>query len=113
MKARFPSNEAEVVLETGDVAGDNKADDILECLICFNIVWDAKQCSGAGGCERMFCSDCISDWLLKKKSCPGCRREPLIPTNPSLVSRKWLSALIFNCKACNTKFEYNKASEHA
>jgi len=42
LKARFPTNEAEVVLETSDLAGDNKADDILECLICFNIVWDPK-----------------------------------------------------------------------
>jgi len=61
----------------------------------------------------MFCSDCINEWLTKKKSCPGCRREPLVLSNPSLVSRKWLSALFFNCKACNTKFEYNKAGEHA
>lgn len=112
LKAKFPVDEVVVSLETSNVEG-GKADDILECMICTNIVWDAKQCAGEGGCERLFCSDCIEDWLKHKKTCPGCRKQPLIPAKPSLVTRKWLSALFFNCKVCNSKFEYNKAGEHA
>jgi hypothetical protein len=79
------------------VLGDH--DELLDCLFCQNIVFDAKFCSS---CERLFCSACIEVWLQKNTHCPGsvCARTNFVPANPSLWARRALEKLNFRCEVC-------------
>ena len=51
--------------------GDPFGDDWI-CLICTNVVWQPKTCVE---CEKIFCTRCIENWLVKSPTCPTCRKD--------------------------------------
>ena len=98
----------EISLEIETLVGGN-TDDFYSCLVCLNVVWQAKSCQG---CERMFCGGCITNWLKKNPSCPNCKAEKFVPLNPSLAARRELEKMRFKCSVCKQEYFYNKAGEH-
>jgi hypothetical protein len=58
-----------VELATNQKIGDVLLDDCI-CLICNNAVWKAKEC---GKCAKLFCKNCIENWLHRNSTCPACR----------------------------------------
>jgi hypothetical protein len=46
----------------------------LECVICCSPI-ERQTSTTALVCMHVFHTDCISDWLEKKKECPICREE--------------------------------------
>ena len=63
LKTKFKSLteiDKKVKLEKEILVGE--LDDFYSCLICLDIVWDAKSCEE---CERVFCGSCLQSWLQK------------------------------------------------
>ena len=42
--------------------------EIFDCVICFDVVRDPKECTN---CGSVFCSACIDDWIAVKNECPN------------------------------------------
>ncbi len=109
LKAKFGAPAAqEIDLESEMLIGGN-TDDFYSCLVCLNIVWQAKSCKG---CERMFCGGCITNWLKNHRTCPNCKADNFVPQNPSLAARRELDKMRFKCHVCKQEYNYNKAAEH-
>jgi E3 ubiquitin-protein ligase CHFR len=44
----------------------------LECQICYDIM---HQAVSVMPCVHNFCGGCFSDWIMRQKDCPTCRKE--------------------------------------
>jgi hypothetical protein len=42
-----------------------------QCAICLDLLIGSRQAI----CGHIFCSQCISEWLLRKEICPVCRQK--------------------------------------
>uniref|UniRef100_A0A7S1UNI2 RING-type domain-containing protein n=1 Tax=Grammatophora oceanica TaxID=210454 RepID=A0A7S1UNI2_9STRA len=58
------------------------------CPICL-IDFESAQTVSFGDCRHMFCTECITEWLLKEDVCPCCRYRilPLAESPSSTMSR--------------------------
>lgn len=46
-----------------------------ECGICLEVAHKKVVGCPAAQCKSSFCESCLTDWLKRSKSCPGCRGE--------------------------------------
>ena len=46
----------------------------LKCLICLSVARDPQQ-HGNGGCGKVFCQSCITEYQKKNNTCPNCRER--------------------------------------
>lgn len=80
----------------------------INCSICLSILDDPKQCSV---CEILFCSQCISTWVDKNKSCPfKCANFKI--EDASRIIKNMLSKLEFKCEVCEKFILYDKMKPH-
>ena len=92
---------------------DNKTGDLLNCMICTNILWKPVACET---CENHFCEGCINTWLSKNKEnlCPNHCNFKLRKPQPILVSL--LSQLKIKCLndefGCDRVLNYEEFDNH-
>jgi hypothetical protein len=84
-------------------------DNFYSCPICYEVVWDAKEC---GTCERLFCASCINTWKNKESSCPLCKVDELPAKKPAKAALAYLEKIKFSCGKCQQHFDYNQAVMH-
>lgn len=81
--------------------------DILCCLICTEIAYDALECSS---CSSILCRICHSDFIKSYKSCLTCRKNTIF--KPSIMLRKIIcnikSECPLNCGKILINSEMNK-----
>lgn len=83
-------------------------EEIANCNICKNIVWNPMECSK---CEHCFCKTCIENWFSKAHSCPfKCTGMFL---KESRMARAMLSNLLFKCDKCDEVIKYDNYESHA
>ena len=89
--------------------GDPFGDDWI-CLICTNVVWQARQC---GECEKLVCAKCIDDWLIRSPTCPACRQD-FKSVKVARAYNSYLEASNLKCRGsgCNRTFRYLDAAAH-
>ena len=81
----------------------------FECPICLHLLLNPKFCSK---CEQMFCSDCISNCLQKKNSCPLCRGVFSESKIPRQLINLLNNVMILCPNNCRTKLCYSDLSDH-
>ena len=77
--------------------------DELGCDICLGILVNPKQCSS---CQTNYCSECISGWEKKNKSCPMRCHNYKIEDSPRVI-KNMLSKLIIKCDICEENIGYD------
>ncbi|XP_068640958.1 putative RING-H2 finger protein ATL61 [Aristolochia californica] len=50
---------------------------VMECAICLEEVEEKAECRTLPVCEHCFHKQCVDSWLVKKATCPLCRRRLL------------------------------------
>jgi len=70
-------NEASLAMDTDNGVDDE--DNEATCAICFTPFEDGQVICGSNNpdCPHMYCTECISLWLLQNEECPTCRRRYL------------------------------------
>ena len=77
--------------------------DMINCIICFNIIEDPVQCSI---CKYNFCNECIK----KLARCPmGCQNYEIIP---GTYCKELLSGLQIKCNKCGLEVNYDNIGKH-
>jgi hypothetical protein len=69
-------------------------DNDLVCPICQNVMSDPTMITS---CQHAFCNECISGWIIQKKTCPQCRVQAK-ETIPDRRAKKQISMLKVKCK---------------
>lgn len=83
-------------------------DDHFTCTICLAVAFEPKECST---CNKLNCTKCINDWLLKNQACPNCRAD----YKGDRVNQFVLKVLLesdFNCPKCKQSYKYKDAGKH-
>ena len=79
-----------------------KIKDMINCIICLNIIEDPVQCDI---CHHFYCSECIK----KLSRCPmGCQNYKIIP---GIYCKELLSGIIIRCE-CGLELNYNNIKKH-
>ncbi|CAK61783.1 unnamed protein product (macronuclear) [Paramecium tetraurelia] len=93
------------------IVNPNTIDQNLLCLICQELVVDPKECSQ---CQNLFCSECITQWLEKRKSCPyNCSKEIELK-NPHRIVKNQISQIEVKCvnKGCDLQMQIQNIDSH-
>ena len=95
---------------TNLVANHNFLSPTLQCSICLDLVMDPLECKN---CSKLFCKDCINDWLKKSTTCPN--KHPFIRKSQL---DEWiittLNKIYIKCpyKTCNSNYSHSNWSSH-
>ena len=95
------------------VIQDSPSDEQFEhliCLICGLVVLNPLECRT---CEKLFCENCVHEWLKKAKNCPNpyCKTYKEGSVNMSLI--KWIELnCCFYVNGCLERIRYEKYFEH-
>ena len=46
----------------------------LKCQICLSVAKEPQQ-HGNGGCGKVFCQSCITEYQKNNNTCPNCRKQ--------------------------------------
>ena len=77
--------------------------EIINCIICLNIIEDPVQCSI---CKYNFCKECIN----KLGRCPmGCQNYEIIP---GIYCKELISNIIIKCSKCGLDVNYENIGKH-
>ena len=82
-------------------------DEIANCNICKNIVWNPMECNK---CEHCFCKSCIDNWLSQSHTCPF--KCSGMSFKESRMARSMLSNLLFKCNKCGEVVKYENYENH-
>ncbi|CAD8123432.1 unnamed protein product [Paramecium sonneborni] len=83
----------------------------LFCLICQELVVDPKECSQ---CQNLFCSECITSWLQRGKTCPYNCSNQMQLKNPHRIVREAISQIQIRCQnqGCDEKMLLQNLDSH-
>ena len=105
------------------VLGENEADlehnDLLDCILCKNVMVDPKECKK---CNKGFCKLCIQEYIKQLQNggfdiqCPNCGTKNFQPSEPHPLVMKTLTSLKVACmnadKGCTCKVPYLEMHQH-
>lgn len=86
----------------------------LICCICTNVFEEPME----SPCQHVFCTECISRWLLLRNTCPTCRRplrahemKPPLPLLKNIIGRLRIRC-DFIGEGCTKIVDYEQLENH-
>ena len=95
---------------TNLIANNNEISPTFQCSFCLDLVMDPIECEN---CSKLFCKDCINEWLKKSTQCPN---KHLFKKATDLDDwiKKDLNKIYIKCpySKCNSQYNYNNWKNH-
>ena len=100
----------DLLTKTNLISNNTVISPTLQCCICLDLVFDPIECAN---CSKLFCADCINEWLKKSTECPN---KHLF--KKALTLDDWIKPslekifLICPYSGCNYQYNYKNWKNH-